>query len=433
MRMYDLIEKKKNGLELTDSEIEFMVKGYTDETIPDYQMSAMAMAILFRDMTDREIAALTSQMAKSGDMLDLSEFGNLSGDKHSTGGVGDKTSLIVGPIVASIGVKFAKMSGKGLGHTGGTVDKLASICGYKTSLDIESFLKQTREIGICIIGQSGNMTPADKKLYALRDVTATVDSIPLIVSSIMSKKLAAGAKNIVLDVKAGSGAFMHDFNSAKILAQKMVDIGKRCGRNMAALITNMDVPLGNAVGNSLEVIEAIDVLKNKQKGELREICVELSALIVSLCQNIGENEAKDMVNSVLDTGKAFSKFKEWISYQGGNSEWADDTSLFPKAKYVLEVTAADSGYIEKMDAQKIGISACVLGAGRTVATDEIDYSAGIMLKKKTGDKVLAGDVIAVLYTNNQDKLKEAEKLFGDAVTVSIKAPDKKPLILGIIK
>ncbi|MBS7359831.1 MAG: thymidine phosphorylase [Oscillospiraceae bacterium] len=429
MRMYDLILKKRQGGELTNEEIRYIIKGYTDGTIPDYQMSALSMAICFNSMTDREISAMTTEMANSGDTIDLSEFGELTVDKHSTGGVGDKTSLIVGPIVASCGAKLAKMSGRGLGHTGGTVDKLASIEGYNVEQTHEEFFKQTREIGISIIGQTGNMTPADKKLYALRDVTATVDSIPLIVSSIMSKKLAAGAKTIVLDVKTGSGAFMHDIDSATLLAEKMVAIGKQCGRNTAALITNMDKPLGNAVGNSLEVIEAVKILKGEEKGELREICVELSAQMLSLAFNLSENDAKAKAENALDSGNAFNKFKEWIAYQGGNSKWADDTSLFPQAKYSYEITAKHSGYITAMNTEHIGNASCVLGAGRQKVTDIIDFSAGIIINKKTGDYVNKGDILATLYTNNESSLKQAESIYTSSVTFGDEKPELLPLII----
>ncbi len=429
MRMYDLILKKRHGLELTDAEIGYMIRGFTDGSIPDYQMSAMCMAILFNSMTDKETATLTLEIAKSGDTVDLTEFEQLSVDKHSTGGVGDKTTLIIAPIVAACGVKLAKMSGRGLGHTGGTIDKLESIEGYNTTVSCDDFLKQTREIGVAVIGQSGNMTPADKKLYALRDVTATVDSIPLIVSSIMGKKLAAGAKNIVLDVKLGSGAFMHNLEDAKALAEKMVVIGKECGRNTAAVITNMDEPLGNTVGNSLEVIEAISVLKNECSGDLRSLCVTLSSIMLSLSLKISEQEAIEMVTEALDSGKALEKFKEWISYQGGNSSVIDDTSLFPKSQFAYEIKSEQCGYISRMDTESIGVVASILGAGRQKKEDIIDFSAGLILNKKTGDYVEIGDTLATLYTNSEDSINSAVKLFNQALKFDSEKPQKIPIII----
>lgn len=428
MRMYDLILKKRNGKELTDAEIQYIVNGYTDGLIPDYQMSALAMAILFKGMTDREIAALTDAMAKSGDTVDLSEFGMLSVDKHSTGGVGDKTSLIVAPIVASCGAKIAKMSGRGLGHTGGTVDKLESIRGFKTELSIDDFFEQVRNIGISVIGQSGNMTPADKKLYALRDVTATVDSIPLIVSSIMSKKLAAGSHSIVLDVKVGSGAFMPDIESATELAEKMVTIGKACGRNMAALITNMDLPLGNAVGNSIEVIEAISVLNGENVSDLREISLALASTLLSLCFGCSHSEAFEMATDALDSGKAYDKFKEWIAYQGGDVEWVENTELFPKAEYIYEVKSPRDGWIAHMHTANIGNVSSLLGAGRITKTDIIDFTAGIVLAKKTGDMVCNGDTLCTLYTNKPEAIEQAERMYLDGLTFSDTEVGKPTLI-----
>lgn len=428
MRMYDIIAKKKKGEELTDEEIRFFVNGFTNGEIPDYQASALAMAVCFNSMTDRETATLTDAMAHSGDTVDLSEFGDLSVDKHSTGGVGDKTSLIVAPIVASCGAKIAKMSGRGLGHTGGTVDKLESIEGFKTDLSIDDFFEQTRNIGISIIGQTGNMTPADKKLYALRDVTATVDSIPLIVSSIMSKKLAAGAKTIVLDVKCGSGAFMQDIESATELAQKMVDIGKRCDRNMAALITNMDIPLGRAVGNSLEVIEAVSVLKGETDGDLKEICLALASNIISLCFNIAYEQAFERANNALVSGLAYSKFKEWISYQGGNIEWIENTDMIPKAKYTFEVKAEQDGWMSTMDTAAIGNVSSMLGAGRVTKDDVIDFSAGIIINKKTGDCVKCGETLCTLYTNNELAIADAQKTYLGCVSIS-SAPVDKPMLI----
>lgn len=426
--MYDIILKKRRGYELTDEEIKYAVDGFTDGSIPDYQMSALAMAICFNSMTDRETATLTFAMADSGDQLDLSEFGSMTCDKHSTGGVGDKTSLIVAPLVASCGGVFAKMSGRGLGHTGGTIDKLESIRGYRTELSEEEFLEQTRKIGICVIGQTGNMTPADKKLYALRDVTATVDSIPLIASSVMSKKLAAGAKSIVLDVKAGSGAFMSDAESAKVLAEKMVEIGRRCGRNVSALITNMDMPLGKCVGNSLEVLEAISVLKGETKGELRELCLELASTLLSMCHEISHDNARKMAENALDSGSAFEKFKQWISAQGGNADWADNTDLFPKAQYSLEVLSPADGVIQHMNTAQIGRASSSLGAGRMKKGDPIDLEAGIIIEKKTGDEVRKGELLATLYSNKQETLLNSSIIYTDALSISDEPVEKPKLI-----
>lgn len=432
MRMYDIIENKRNGRELSKEEIEFFVKGYTDGTIPDYQASAFCMAVYFKGMTEKETVILTESMANSGDTVDLSMFGSLSADKHSTGGVGDKTSLIVAPIAASLGAKVAKMSGRGLGHTGGTVDKLESIPGYKTTLSEDEFLSQVEKTGIAIIGQSGNLTPADKKLYALRDVTATVDSIPLIVSSIMSKKIAAGSKNIVLDVKCGSGAFMKTLKDAEILANEMVKIGNSCGRNTAALITDMDRPLGSAVGNSLEVIEAVKVLKGEVENDLKEVCLSLAAKLISLVLSLSYEESLKRVTDALESGKAYCKMKEWISAQGGDAAFIDNTELFEKAEYSYEILSDSDGYISAMDTEKIGLSSVILGAGRASKEDKIDFSAGIIIDKKTGDKIKKGEKIATLFTNNETSLQDAEKTYLSALTVSAEEPEEKPLIYKII-
>lgn len=433
MRMYDIIRKKRDGSELENEEIEFFVKGYTDGSIPDYQASALCMAIFFRGMTERETVTLTECMAHSGDTVDLSRFGNLTVDKHSTGGVGDKTSLIICPIVASLGGKVAKMTGRGLGHTGGTADKLESIPGYKTTLSEDEFLDQVSRVGIAIIGQSSNLTPADKKLYALRDVTATVDSIPLITSSIMSKKLAAGSKNIVLDVKVGSGAFMKTPRDAMTLAENMVRIGKSCGRNISALITDMDRPLGNAVGNSLEVIEAVDVLKNGKRGDLYDVCVALASEMTALQKGISPVDASALVRRAVESGAAYAKMKEWISAQGGDVSYIEDTSLFPKAKYVVPVICDRGGYIGFMNAETIGSTAAILGAGRASKEDKIDFAAGIVLEKKTGDKVHPGDVLAYLYTNDEKAVKAAEERFMSAVGFSDEAPLEEKLIHSIVR
>ncbi len=432
MRMYDIIKKKRDGEELNANEIEFFIKGYVDGTIPDYQASALCMAIFYKGMTETETASLTLAMANSGDTVDLSEFGALTVDKHSTGGVGDKTTLIVAPIVSSLGCVLAKMSGRGLGHTGGTIDKLESIEGFNTALSPEDFFNTVKKTGVAVVGQTGNLTPADKKLYALRDVTATVDSIPLIASSIMSKKLAAGAKTIVLDVKCGSGAFMKTPEDAKALSLEMVKIGKNCGRNTAALITDMDKPLGNNIGNSLEVIEAIEVLNGKGPEDLKEVCLSLATEIVSLSKNVSREDARALCENALNSGMAFEKFKEWITAQGGNEKWLDNTELFPKAEYSYQVKSAENGYISSMDAEKIGISSVILGAGRETKNDSIDMSAGIILLKKTGDKINKGDTLATLYSNNKTSFASAEERFLDAITISAEKPICEKLILDKI-
>lgn len=433
MRMYDIIQNKRNGLALSDEQIEFFIKGYTDGSIPDYQASALMMAIYFNGMDERETVTLTKAMAVSGDTVDLSQFGDYSADKHSTGGVGDKTSLIVAPIVASLGGKVTKMSGRGLGHTGGTVDKLESIPGYNISIPEEQFKKQIHKVGMAVIGQSGNLTPADKKLYALRDVTATVDSIPLIVSSIMSKKIAAGSKNIVLDVKVGSGAFMKTPEDAEILAKEMVKIGKKCGRNISALLTDMDTPLGSAIGNSLEIIEAVKVLKGEVNNDLKEVSLALASELVSLIFGISYEEAQKRAVDALESGLAYNKMKEWIDAQGGDVKFIENTELFKKSDYSLEVVSEFDGYIESMDAEAIGISSVILGAGRTTKEDEIDYSAGIILSKKTGDMVKKGDLICTLYSDNQESLQLAKEKYLSALKFSDKKPLEKPLVLKIVR
>ena len=432
MNAYDLILKKKRGMELGDDEIRDFVKSYTNGSLPDYQAAAMLMAICFRGLSERETAVLTDAMANSGDVVDLSEFGKLSADKHSTGGVGDKTTLIVAPLAAALGCKIAKMSGRGLGHTGGTVDKLEALPGYKTSLSPEDFFKTVRSVGVSVIGQSGNLAPADKKLYALRDVTATVDSIPLISASIMSKKLAAGAQNIVLDVKCGGGAFMKTEEDAIHLAEAMVKIGTAAGRRVSALITDMSVPLGFAIGNSLEIVEAISVLKGEGPRDLTEISIALAAEMARLALGIDEACAENMARKALSSGAAFQKFKEWITAQGANPSYAENTELFEKAKIAKEITAKSSGFISEMNAEKIGLAALELGAGRKTKDAEIDFSAGIILKKKTGDSITAGEVLATLYTNTRD-LETAEKLFCEALTISAEKPMAAKLILKTVK
>jgi len=433
MRMYDIILKKRNGSALTKEEIEFLVKGITDYSIPDYQISAFAMAVFFQGMTDEETALLTDAMARSGDMVDLSAFGDLSVDKHSTGGVGDKTTLIVAPIAAAAGGKVAKMSGRGLGHTGGTVDKLESIPGYQVSLSPEDFIAQAKRVGLAVVGQSGNMAPADKRLYALRDVTATVDNSSLICSSIMSKKLAAGAHSIVLDVKVGSGAFMKTYEDAKKLSEEMTAIGKACGRNMAAVITDMDVPLGYAIGNALEVKEAIAVLKGELQGDIREVAVELSANMISLSLQKPYEEAKALANELIDSGKAYEKLKEWIAAQGGNAAAIEDTSLLPAAPFCKEVLSPYDGWITKMNTETVGISSMLLGAGREKQEDALDYGAGLIIRKKTGDKVAKGDVLVTLYASDKALFSKAEETYLAALTFGEEAPAPTPVIYDVIR
>lgn len=431
MRMYDIILKKRRGEELTDEEIRFFVDGYTRGEIPDYQASAFCMAVCFRGMSESETFSLTKHMMYSGDTVDLSALTHTV-DKHSTGGVGDKTSLIVAPTAASLGLSVAKMSGRGLGHTGGTIDKLESIPGYRTSLTEEEFLNQVKKIGVAVIGQTGNLAPADKKLYALRDVTATVDSLPLIVSSIMSKKLAAGAENIVLDVKYGSGAFMKTPDDAKALASEMVKVGSSFGRKVSALITDMDKPLGNCVGNSLEVIEAVKVLRGEEKGELYELCVNIAAEMYSLAMGSTHEEALALAENSISSGKAYEKMLKWVSCQGGDVRYIEENTL-PIGEFARVVRASDSGFISHIDAEKVGMSASLLGAGRINKTDRIDFGAGVMLQKNTGDRVRTGDEIAVMYSGNKDTLDAAEKMFVSAIEYSDTKPNDMPLIYGILK
>lgn len=433
MRMYDIIHKKRNGGELSDEEIDFLVSGCTDESIPDYQLSAFCMAVYFRGMTDRETAALTLAMAKSGDCIDLSGIDGYTVDKHSTGGVGDKTSLIVAPIVAACGGKIAKMSGRGLGHTGGTVDKLEAIPGFRTELTPDEFISQVNNIGLCIVGQSGELAPADKKLYALRDVTATVESIPLIASSIMSKKLAAGSQGIVLDVKTGSGAFMKTAGESETLAKEMVAIGKAAGRKIAAVITNMDIPLGNYIGNSLEVIEAVKTLMGEGESDLTEVSLTLATQMLCFVTDKSEEECRAMAEKAIEDGSALNKLREMITAQGGNAGVADDFSLFKQPKYQIEIRSEKEGFISHTDAEKIGIASVILGAGREKKGDPIDPSAGIILKKKTGDFVEKGQTLAVFHTDDSTKVKDAEKEFFDALTFSDTKPDNQKLIYKIIK
>ena len=432
MQMYDLIRKKRDGGELTDGEIRAFITEYTAGRIPDYQVSALLMAIYFRGMTRQETVTLTDAMAHSGDTLDLSVFGDRSVDKHSTGGVGDKTTLIVAPLVASLGGKVAKMSGRGLGHTGGTVDKLESIPGYRTELSAEDFLTQVEQEGVAVIGQSGDLAPADKKLYALRDVTATIDSMPLIASSIMSKKLAAGAHSIVLDVKVGSGAFMKTRADGEGLARQMVDIAAACGRQAAALVTNMDIPLGEAVGNALEVQEAVEILQGRGDRRLRQLCEALAAEMLCLCHGWSPEESAARVTAAVDSGDAFRQMCRWVAAQGGDASYLEDLSKFPAAPAYTVCAPAD-GYITAMDAEAIGIVAVSLGAGRVTKEDPVDHAAGIRLLKKTGDAVAAGEPIATLYTNRPGAVEGATAAYLAAVTVEDTAPAAQELIYTVVR
>lgn len=432
MRMYDVITKKKRGAELSRNEISDFVLEYTRGNIPDYQASALLMAICLNGMTDKETYYLTEAISTSGDTVDLSEFESLSADKHSTGGVGDKTTLIVAPLATSLGCKVAKMSGRGLGHTGGTVDKLESIPGYEVSLTPEKFREQVRDIGISIVGQSGNLAPADKKLYALRDVTATVDSIPLIASSIMGKKIASGAKNIVLDVKCGSGAFLKTPDEAEALAKCMVEIGRLSERRTSALITNMDIPLGFAIGNILEVKEAIETLQGRGPRDLSEICISLASEMASLALGEPIEKMTRLAREALQNGKALEKFREWIGKQGGNPDFIDNPDRFEKAEYKKEIYVTQDGFISAMDAELIGLSAMELGAGRKTKEDSIDYTAGIILNKKTGDKISSGELLATLFTNDEKSILGAEKIFLDSLSFSDEKAARAPLIYKTI-
>ena len=433
MRAYDIIEAKRDGAVLSRAQIDFMVQGYVDGQIPDYQMAAFCMAVYFRGMTHLETAQLTDAMARSGDQVDLSALGDKTVDKHSTGGVGDKTTLIVAPIVACLGGLVAKMSGRGLGHTGGTVDKLEAIAGYRTELSGEAFLDQVRKIGIAVVGQSGNLAPADKKISALRDVTATVESAPLIASSIMSKKLAAGSRSIVLDVKVGSGAFMKTSAEARELAQRMIEIGRACGRRMSAVLSNMDIPLGQAIGNGLEVREAIRVLQGEACPDLREVSCVLAAEMLCLCQGLEYAQSREAVEQALRSGAALKKFRQWIEAQGADPAWIDRPERFAECSTIYPLYAPQSGYLAAMNAQAIGRVAVMLGAGRERKEDAIDPAAGIMLQKKPGNYVEQGDVLAFLHTNRPQMLPEAEELFFNALTWAKGKPQEQPLILDILR
>ncbi len=429
MRAYDIIKKKRDGYALSDAEIRAFIEGYTNGEIADYQAAALCMAIYFRGMDTRETTALTLAVRDSGDRLDFSRINGIRVDKHSTGGVGDKTSLVVTPIVAACGVKVAKMSGRGLGHTGGTVDKLEAIPNFRTSLSTEEFERIVNEIGIAIVGQSKNLAPADKKLYALRDVTATVDSMPLIASSIMGKKLAADDDCIVLDVKTGSGSFMKTLDESRALARLMVDIGKNAGKKMLALITDMDKPLGCAIGNTLEVIEAIEVLHGKGADDLRTLCLALASNMLYLTGEHGslsdcEREVKDCITS----GRALATLINMVKAQGGDASVIEHPEQFPRAHYERAVLAPRGGYITAVDCEGYGTASLLLGAGRNTMADAIDFSAGMMLMRKTGDRVEKGEPIAMLYASDEARFSSAEARLLASTVIRDEAPKPRPLI-----
>ncbi len=434
MRMYDLILKKRNGFSLTEEEIRFMIKGFTAGEIPDYQMSAMMMAIYFQGMNEDETLALTMAMAHSGDMLDLTGISGIKVDKHSTGGVGDKTSLALTPMVAACGIPVAKMSGRGLGHTGGTIDKLESFAGFTTSISTERFIENVNRIGIAIMGQTKDLAPADKKLYALRDVTAAVDNMSLIASSIMSKKLAAGADAIVLDVKTGSGAFMKAEEDAFALAEEMVTIGKNAGRNTTAVVSDMDQPLGYAIGNALEVKEAIETLKGNGPKDFVELCITLGTYMLLAGKKAEtKEEAEAMLHKVIEDGSALAKLAEFVKAQGGNEQAVYDTSLLPKASIQEEILSPKEGYIEKIVCDEIGICSLLLGGGRETKESQIDLSVGLVLQKKKGDFVQKGEPLAVMHGNDKAKMDAARERFLKAYSFSDKEPAREKFIKGIVR
>lgn len=426
--MVDIIAKKRDGHELTTEEIQFAIQGYTNGTVPDYQMSAFAMAVFFRDMTDRERADLTMAMVHSGDTIDLSAVEGIKVDKHSTGGVGDTTTLVLGPLVAALGVPVAKMSGRGLGHTGGTIDKLEAVPGFHVELENEEFIRLVNENKIAVIGQSGNLTPADKKLYALRDVTATVNSIPLIASSIMSKKIAAGADAIVLDVKTGAGAFMKTAEEARNLAEAMVRIGNNVGRKTMAVISDMSQPLGLAIGNALEVKEAIDTLQGKGPKDLEDLCLTLGSQMVYLAGKASSLEAaRAKLLEVMQNGKALEAFKTFLLAQGGDTSVVDDPSKLPQATYVVDLPAQADGYVAEIVADEIGTAAMLLGAGRATKESEIDLAVGLMLCKKVGDQVRRGEPLVTIHANSRD-IEEVKQKIYNSITISAQ-PVEAPVLI----
>ncbi len=434
MRAYDVILKKRNGGKLSREELEFMIMGYVNGDIPDYQMAAFLMAVYFRHLDTEERAILTEIMARSGDMVDLSDIPGKIVDKHSSGGVGDKTTLVVAPLVASLDIPLAKMSGRALGHTGGTIDKLESIPGFRTSLTLEEFKSNVRKFGIAIAGQTANLAPADKKIYALRDATATVDEISLISASIMSKKLAGGADAFVLDVKAGSGAFMKTVEDARELARAMVDIGKSHGKDTVALITNMEEPLGRSVGNSLEVKEAIETLKGKGEERFVELCLEIASYMVELSGKMERSEALRILRENIENGKALKKFQDMVMAQGGDPEVVQNPDgVLPMSRRTVDVVSRESGYISRIDTEKIGIASMVLGAGREKKEDVIDYSVGLEVFKKIGDEVSEGDVLVRMYVSEKSDIEGAKSLIEGAYTVSKKPVEKIPMIFDIVR
>lgn len=433
MRMYDVILKKRQGIELTDSELQWLIHGYVAGDIPDYQMSAFLMAVIFKGMTSKELGAFTLAMAHSGDMVDLSAIKGIKVDKHSTGGVGDKTTLVIASLVAACGGVVAKMSGRGLGHTGGTIDKMESIPGLRTELSEEEFRNQVNSIGVAVIGQSSNIAPADKKIYALRDVTATVDSIPLIASSIMSKKLASGADAILLDVKVGSGAFMKTIDDARLLAQAMVDIGNANGRIVKAVITDMDRPLGQAIGNALEIAEVIQTLKGRGPQDLTHECLVMATHLLVMSEKGDYDNCYSMVQTALQNGAGLAKLRELIVAQGGKGQVVDDTSLLGSARFTYDIRASKAGYIAHMNTEDCGIASVMLGAGRIVKDGPIDMTAGIVMHKKTGDAVVAGDVLATLYANDESLFEGAEKAYVQALTIGTEASTIGETILGFVE
>ncbi|MGM9904590.1 MAG: pyrimidine-nucleoside phosphorylase [Enterococcus sp.] len=427
MRMVDLIEKKRDGYTLSKEEIEYIITNYTNDTIPDYQISALLMAIFYQDMTDEEITDLTLAIAHSGDVIDLSSLDGIKVDKHSTGGVGDTTTLILAPLVASVGVTVAKMSGRGLGYTGGTLDKLEAIPGFKIELSDEEFIRIVNESKVAVIGQSGNLAPADKKLYALRDVTATVNSIPLIASSIMSKKIAAGADAIVLDVTTGDGAFMKNIDDARRLAKTMTRIGKLANRQTVAVISDMSEPLGEAIGNSLEVVEAIETLQGDGPEDLVEMCYALGSQMVVLAEKAKTmDEARAMLEEALESGKALAKFKEMIQNQGGDSTIVDEPERLLTARYTFELPAKESGIVSKIVANELGIAAMMLGAGRKTKDDAIDHAVGLKLNKKIGDSVKAGESLVTIYSNEEEISTVIELLYKN---IEIGESAEKPTLI----
>ena len=431
--MYDIILKKRADLPLSDKEIRFVIDGYVKGEIPDYQVSALLMTIVFNGMNARELGTLTLAMAQSGNMVDLSNIDGITVDKHSTGGVGDKTTLIIAPLVAASGGKVAKMSGRGLGHTGGTIDKMESIPNLKVSLEQDAFINQVNKIGLAVIGQSGGLAPADKKLYALRDVTGTVDSIPLIASSVMSKKLASGAQAILLDVKVGSGAFMKNIEDASELAKAMVDIGKENGRSVKAILTDMDRPLGHAIGNALEIREVIDTLKGHGPEDLTHECIIMAAHMLVLSHMCDYETALNRVQQALDSGAALERLRLMIEAQGGDSRVIDDDRVLTIGKFTYDVTSPQDGYITHMNTEQCGIASVMLGAGRTIKDGPIDYSAGIVMHKKTGDSVTVGESIATLYASDESLFTNAAQTYLEAITIGNTAPKVVDTILDIVE